>query len=159
MSHFLECACLIIRGDQLPKRRRLLTRISQVVADVAVAVEGAWLQLNSIHYVCRDHQSCRSGAAMKRPAAANLKRKAEEPLEEVEPDAVQQADGENDGPDHDQADEGHSRTKKRSTRTPEEQEVLKNLPELENYRVLQLAISHVQTVWPGWCQGLRLLLQ
>ena len=96
---------------------------------------------------------------MKRPAAANLKRKAEEPLEEVEPDAVQQADGENDGPDHDQADEGHSRTKKRSTRTPEEQEVLKNLPELENYRVLQLAISHVQTVRPGWCQGLRLLLQ
>ena len=47
---------------------------------------------------------------MKRPAAANLKRKAEEPLEEVEPDAVQQADGENDGPDHDQADEGRKAT-------------------------------------------------
>ena len=151
MSHFLECACLIIRGDQLPKRRRLLTRITQVVADVAVvvavAVEGARLQMNSVLDVCRDHQSYRSGAAMKRPAAANLKRKAQEPVEEVDLDAVQAGDNESPAGQPDEADEGHNKkAKKRSTRKPEEQEVLRSLPELENYRVLRLAISHVQIV-------------
>ncbi|CAE7540454.1 unnamed protein product [Symbiodinium sp. CCMP2592] len=112
--------------DALPElQSRLLTRTSQAVADVAVAVAV---------------EGTRSGAAMKRPAAAALKRKAEEPLEEVDPDEVKEVDGDNDGPGQ-EADEGQ-KPKKRSTRTPEEREVLKSLPELENYRVLFITGKH-----------------
>ena len=73
---------------------------------------------------------------MKRPAA---KRKAEEPLEEVEPE-MQAVAAATDGPG--EANEG-PKVKKRATRTPEEREVLEMLPDLPHYRVLQLAISQI----------------
>ncbi|CAE6972743.1 unnamed protein product [Symbiodinium sp. CCMP2592] len=109
-------------------------------------------------------RSLRSGAALKRPAAA--KRKVDE-VDEVGPETevveasagmaqskeedidaeakpekkAKKGEQEADGND----DKGKNDKKNKKDRTAEEKEVLDSIPELENYRVLQLAI-----VMPYW---------